>query len=95
MNLFKKWSSREYSLRTRLLVLIPAGLLCVGLIPLALILWIPPLDNTFHFPSLFFGVANYIIGGLLIIFGLAFAWPSIYLQLFYAAGTPIPAMPTQ
>ncbi len=95
MQIFKKWASREYSISQRLLGLLPAGALFVGLIPYALIWPIPRLDAVLGLPRLSFGVANWIGGGLLILMGAVYAFWSISAQLGRARGTPLPMMATQ
>jgi len=91
---YQKWANREYSLRFRLLALIPAGLLFVFLIPYTLIFLVPRLDGLWHLPSLSFGIINFIPGAILMIVGAFYAYSSISSQLFEAHGTPIPVMST-
>ena len=95
MKHYKKWADRQHGLVPRVLLLIPAGGLIVILIPYALLVWLPREDAGLGLPSFSFGVVNYIIGGLLILLGLVFAWWSIGEQLFKADGTPVPLIPTK
>lgn len=95
MNLFRKWSSKEYPLHIRLLALIIPGLLLVILIPFLLIISLPQLDQMMGLPRIDLGVGNLVLGALFVFAGLFFAWWSIADQLFQAKGTPLPVMPTQ
>lgn len=89
------WAKHEYSLRTRLLALIPAGLLFLFLFPYTLGVLLPNVDASLNLPPLFFGAVNIIIGGLLVIVGAIFGLWSIMQQMTQAQGTPIPVMATQ
>lgn len=95
MKLLTRLSKKEYGLFPRLMVLIPAGVIFLGLIPLLLIKTMPQLDAIFHFPSIYFGIVNYVAAGILILVGIFFGWWSIGMQLFEAQGTPLPVMATQ
>lgn len=95
MNLFTRWAKREYSLTKRLLAVLPAGILFVFLIPLALARLGPRLDAGLGLPSISFGVASLVAGGLFILVGAAFGIGSNVMQLSRARGTPLPVMPTQ
>lgn len=95
MNLFTRWAKREYSLTKRLLAVLPAGILFLFLIPLMLARLGPRLDGGLGLPPLSFGVANLVLGGLLILVGAAFGIWSNVVQLSRARGTPLPMMPTQ
>ncbi len=89
------WSKQAYSLRTRLLALIPAGLVFLVLFPYILVILMPRLDAALLLPGLFFGAINLIIGGLLVTLGGIFGFFSIYQQMTQAQGTPLPMMATQ
>jgi len=95
MKRFLTWAKHEYSMRTRLLLLIPAGLLFLFLFPYTLVVLLPRLDATLNLPSITFGAINIIIGGLLVILGSIFGLWSIIQQMTQAQGTPIPVMATQ
>jgi len=95
MKHFLDWAKHEYSLRTRLLLLIPAGLFFLFLFPYTLVVLLPRLDTALNLPRLFFGAVNIIIGGLLVILGAIFGLWSIVQQMTQAQGTPIPVMATQ
>lgn len=90
-----KWARHKYSDTQKALALIPAGLIFVFLIPYTLIKPLPKLDALLQLPRLYFGVVNIILGVVLILVGVIFAWWSIGSQLFQANGTPLPVMATQ
>ena len=95
MKQFTRWASREYALVPRLLATALAGVLFVYLIPSALINQGPQLDLLLHLPPLSFGILNLIVGGILVIVGLYYAFWSVGDQLMDARGTPLPVMATQ
>ncbi len=95
MKQFTRWASREYALAPRVLATLLAGVLFVSLIPSALINQGPQLDLLLHLPPLSFGILNLIVGGILVIVGLFYAFWSVGDQLFDARGTPLPVMATQ
>ncbi len=95
MNRYKKWASREYSLKQRLLALIPAFFLFVLILPYLLVILLPRMDAWLHLPVLYFRPANIIIGSLFLVIGVIYGFWSIYSQLSRASGTPLPMMPTQ
>lgn len=95
MNRYKKWASREYSLKHRLLALIPAGILFVLILPYLFVILLPRLDALLTLPRLYLGPVNVILGSLLIVVGGIYGFWSIYSQLTRASGTPLPMMPTQ
>jgi protein-S-isoprenylcysteine O-methyltransferase Ste14 len=95
MKLLTRLSKREYGILPRLLILIPAGVLFLGLIPFILIKTMPRLDAALHLPSFHFGIINFVVAGILIVIGIFFGWWSIGMQLFEAKGTPLPLMATQ
>lgn len=95
MNLFQKWAERKYSLPIRILGTLPAGAIFAYLIPYSLIVLLPPLDRSWGLPSFFIGMVNYIVGGMVVLIGIIFAWWTILLQFMYAGGTPLPVMATQ
>jgi protein-S-isoprenylcysteine O-methyltransferase Ste14 len=92
---YKKWASRKYGLTPRLLVLLPAGVLFVYLIPLALINPVTKLDRLFSFPPLPSGIGANLVGWTLIVLGAGYAFWSIISQIEKAQGTPLPMVPTQ
>lgn len=90
-----QWSKREYSLPQRLLASLAAGVLFAFLLPFTLYRLVPRLDDMLGLPQLAFGAGNLILGGVLVVVGLFYAFWSIGDQLFTAKGTPLPVMATQ
>jgi protein-S-isoprenylcysteine O-methyltransferase Ste14 len=95
MQLFSEWAKREHSLARRIAVLLLAAVLFLYLLPLAVIRGGSSLDRAFGIPAFHLGVANYIVGGVLGVVGLFFAFWSIGDQVTRGRGTPLPMMPTQ
>lgn len=95
MDRYKQWASREYSLKNRLLALIPAFFLFVMILPYVLVVLLPRLDALLHLPNLYYGAVNILTGIPLIMIGGIYGFWSIYSQLSRASGTPLPMMPTQ
>lgn len=95
MSRYKQWASRKYSLKHRLIALIPAGFLFLLIFPYLLVILLPRLDVLLYLPVLNLGAFNFIFGVPLIIVGGIYGFWSIYSQLSRASGTPLPMMPTQ
>jgi len=95
MNLFTRWAKREYPLWVRLLAVLPAGVLFIGLIPWMVIRLGPQIDTALHLPRLYFGLPNLLLGGLMALVGITFGLWSNAEEIFHARGTPLPVMPTQ
>lgn len=95
MNLYTKWSRREYTLKQRLLALVPAFFLFVLILPYLFVIIIPRLDASLHFPDIHFGLINTLLGAVFLVIGVIYGFWSIYAQLTRASGTPLPVMPTQ
>jgi protein-S-isoprenylcysteine O-methyltransferase Ste14 len=95
MSRYSKWAKKEHSLGTRILATLPAGLLLAILIPLVILFVCPSWDQKLGLPSFYFGTLNFILGGLLIVMGLSFAFWSILVQFERGRGTPLPMLPTQ
>ena len=55
----------------------------------------PSLDKRLGLDRFSAGAASFLIGGILMVVGFAFAMWSILLQLTRGSGTPLPIMPTQ
>jgi len=71
-----------------------AGVIFVILLPWV-IMWVgPSWDRKLGLPRMDLGGLSYILGGLLVVAGLSFAWWSIYVQLTRGRGTPLPILPT-
>jgi protein-S-isoprenylcysteine O-methyltransferase Ste14 len=95
MNIILRWSTKEQPLLIRVIAMVFAGILFIFLIPYVLIIAIPKLDTLLHLPSFFYGLVNFLAGGIMLLSGLFFALWSIGMQLFKANGTPLPILPTQ
>lgn len=95
MNIILNSAKKKYSLSTRILVLVLCAGIFLFLIPYTLLRPLPRLDAMLGIPSLFLGIGNYILGGILMVIGAVFAWWSILAEVIRADGTPLPVMPTQ
>ncbi len=92
---FLKQAEHEYSQNQRLIVLIPAGVLFLIILPTALVYFSSVLDNRFQLSSFDYGTVNLILGSLLILAGISFGLWSNYVQFTIGRGTPVPVMATQ
>lgn len=92
---FVKWAQKEYTLRSRLIGTLAAGLFFVIVLPLILINLGPALDRTIPYSTPDLGRWPQITGGVLMVIGAFFALWSITDQLLKAGGTPLPMMATQ
>lgn len=95
MSRYAKWSQKEHPEGKRIAATFLAGLVVVILIPFVVIKVGPALDRLLGLPSFRVGMANYILGGVLIVGGLSLGFWSNYVQLTRGRGTPLPIMPTQ
>ncbi len=90
-----KQASREYGELPRLLLLLPAGVLFVVLLPWALIHFGRLLDRVLHWSAPRAAPANAAVGGLMVAGGGLLALWTIYAQFTLGRGTPVPVMATQ
>ncbi len=95
MKYFLQLTRHKYSLPVRILVSLCGGALFAFLIPYSLIWYFPRFDGFFHITRIFAEMVNLVIGCLMILTGFFFAMWSIYSQLAYAGGSPIPIVATQ
>ena len=95
MSLYSKWAKKKQTESRRILALLPAGVLFLYLLPLAIARGGASLDRQPGLPPFDFGTINHILGGLMMILGFFFALWSIYDQFSRASGTPLPILPTQ
>jgi len=95
MSRYVKWAQKEHGGGTYIVAMLLAGVVFLILLPWVIIRIGPYLDDLLGLPSIQFGAANYIIGGLLVVVGLFFGLWSNYLQLTRGRGTPLPVLPTQ
>ncbi len=94
MSLFYRLAQREHSFAARMVATLLAGVIFVILLPWV-IMWVgPSWDRKLGLPRMDLGGLSYILGGLLVVAGLSFAWWSIYVQLTRGRGTPLPILPT-
>ncbi len=92
---FLKQAEREYSPQKRITGLAIEGVFFLGILPGILLFLSPRLDLLFGLPHLNIGAFNIILGCVLIVAGILFAWWSIYVQFTIGRGTPVPLMATQ
>jgi len=95
MSLYSKWAKKKQTEAGRILALLPAGVLFLYLLPLAIARGGASLDRGFGLPPIYFGAINHILGGLLMVVGFFFGFWSVYAQFTRASGTPLPMLPTQ
>jgi len=95
MNTFVRWSKKEHSLTNRLVVILPAGVLFLGLIPWALLRGLPRLNGLLDWPPMNLGQAGLAIGIALIVIGAPIGLWTVIDQFVRANGTPLPVMATQ
>lgn len=89
-----KSENKEHKPQKMFLVLIPAGLLVVIIIPAMLIILPYFIDRSLNIPRFIYGPINYIIGAIFIVIGMVFSLWSIYTQFKIGKGTPVPLVPT-
>lgn len=95
MSRYVKWAQKEHGGGTYIISMLLAGVVFLILLPWVIIRAGPYLDDVLGLPSIQFGAANYILGGLLVIVGLYFGLGSVLMQLTRGRGTPLPMLPTQ
>ncbi len=86
---------QEYPESQRAVMLIPAGIFFLGILPAVLIGLGPAVDRWLGLTLLHFPPYNWIIGALLIVTGWPLAIWTIVVQFTAGRGTPIPAMAPQ
>ncbi len=95
MSKFVQWAQTERQPATRFAVTLLAGVLFLFLLPYLFIVVCPAIDQRLGIGEIHWGVANFILGGILLATGLFFALWSIEMELTRGRGTPLPIMPTQ
>ncbi len=95
MNLFLRWSKKEYPLWQRLVAGLLAGGVFAFLIPWLLLRGLPRLGDSLGWPPMNLGMAGLIIGIALVVIGLPIGFWTVVDQFNRANGTPLPMMPTQ
>jgi protein-S-isoprenylcysteine O-methyltransferase Ste14 len=95
MNLFLRWSKKEYPLWQRLVAGLLAGGLFIVLIPWTLLRGLPSLDDVLGWPPMNLGMAGLVIGIILIVIGGPIGFWTVLDQYVRANGTPLPMLATQ
>jgi len=95
MSRFSKWAQTEHPAGKRIAATLLAGLLFAILLPVVILVICPSIDRLLGLQGFKVGVANILLGGILVAVGLSFAFWSIGVQLTLGRGTPLPMMPTQ
>ena len=95
MHSFIKWSKKEHSLTSKLAAGLLAGALFVGLIPYALLRWLPRVDDTLGLTPMHPGLVGFVAGWILILVGAPIGFWTVIVQILKASGTPLPIFPTQ
>jgi len=95
MSCYVKWAQKEHPKSKRIAATFLAGFVIVILIPYMVITLGPALDQLLGLPSFRVGMANYLLGGALLVVGLSLGVWSVYAQLTLGRGTPLPMLPTQ
>lgn len=88
-------AQKEYPAGQRLLALLFAGLLFLGLLPLTLYRLGATLDRRLRWSRRGRGLPSLLLGALAVVGGFALALWSIYVQFTLGRGTPLPVMATQ
>lgn len=95
MSLYSEWAHTEHGVLTRIATSVLAGILFVIVLPFVVVRGGPAIDRRLGVPRFATGSLNQVLGGILSVGGLAFAWWSVLVQLTKGRGTPVPVVPTQ
>jgi protein-S-isoprenylcysteine O-methyltransferase Ste14 len=95
MDQFLKWAQREYSARERSVALLVAGIVVVIVLPILILREASTLDQRLMLPRFFYGLPNYLLGGLIAAIGWFFSMWSVQTQFTKGRGTPIPVIAAQ
>jgi len=95
MSLYSKWAQKEHGTAVYIAALLVAGVVFLFLLPYVIVVVAPACDQRLGLPDFYFGMINYILGGLMLIVGLFFGLWSVLTQLTRGRGTPLPMLPTQ
>ena len=90
-----KRAKHEYTPGQRLAALAAAAPFFLIILPLLIYRLGGWLDRALGWPALIYPPANVVLGGLMVLAGLALAVWTIYVQFTLGRGTPIPVMATQ
>lgn len=92
---FRKWATREYYKKQRIVALFLSGILVLVAFPFFIVLTSSQIDQWFHFPKFVYGGINIILALLIAIIGWLFALWAVQVQFSVDRGTPAPIMVTQ
>jgi len=92
---FLEQAGREYSPKQRFVALLFMAPIFLFILPFIFIKLGAWLDQIFQFPPILVSPYNFVLGCLLILSGLLFAFWSNYSQFTLGRGTPVPLMATQ
>jgi protein-S-isoprenylcysteine O-methyltransferase Ste14 len=95
MSRYSRWAQTEHGEATRIVGMLPAAPVFLGLIPYLVTRVGPRLDRRLGLPPPRIGSVTRILGGLLTILGYSLGLWSVNTQLTRGRGTPLPVMPTQ
>lgn len=95
MDLFTRWSKRNYSDRQRLAAIILGGIFFWLFVPAVIVVSSFLLDPKLHLPRVIRTPVNMILGGPLIISGWLLANWTVKVQYALGRGTPIPVIATR
>ena len=95
VSLYSKWAKKEHPEAVRIAATLLAGVIFLILIPYFIFVVCPNWDRRFGLPSINFGAASYILGGLMMVAGFFFGIWSVLTQLMRGRGTPLPILPTK
>ena len=95
MKKYLDWASRKYTMRQRMIALVPLAFLFLLILPFLLVRGSGRLDRKLRLPRFRAGQVNRIAGASLGVAGVSFALWSIGSQMTVGSGTPLPMMPTQ
>ena len=95
MSRFTRWAQKERSEAARIVALIPAGFVLLAVIPFLIVVVCPRLDQQLGLDVPELGPASLVLGGILVVAGMALGLWSNLVQFTQGRGTPLPMMPTQ
>src|SRR5665647_285752 len=95
MKKYLDWASHEYTMRQRMIALVPLAFLFLLILPLMLIRGSGRLDRKLRLPRLRAGPANRIAGASLGVAGVSFAWWSIGSQMTAGPEAREPELPVE
>lgn len=94
-NRFLRQAGRQYSPKTRFIVLLADGAFFLIIVPSVLVYLSTRLDLRFDFQKFEYGIIEEVVGLLLALSGFLFACWAIWIVFAVGRGTPIPLVATQ